>query len=315
MPARLVALTLLICALWASVGVAIKFCLQFAPPLGIAAVRMLIAAIAVGVWMNMRPRCRVDWTHWRPMIIATIFFCLLLTFTHLGFHCTSAARGIVLLNTTPLFVALFASFLEPREPMHFAKASGLALAFAGVVTIFFDRLDHNSVSLLGDGLMVLAAISWSIHTLWTKRAAKGVDPAMLTLVQFAGAAVALSLISLATESRMLWRPTNELIAGILYLALLGTVASWLLWVHVLKRVATSAASAFIFSVPVFGVALSWLLLREPIHRPFIAGACLISLGIMIVTAQVRSTKQSDTSLSVEDPGYFLTHRAGHSRPS
>jgi len=110
----------------------------------------------------------------------------------------------------------------------------------------------------------------------------------LTLVQFASAAVVLSLISLATEPLTLWEPTGELAAGILYLALVGTVVSWLLWVHVLKQVAASAASAFIFSVPLFGVALSWILLGEPINRPFIAGASLISLGIMIISSRVRS---------------------------
>jgi len=151
-PGRFIALTLLICALWASVGVAIKFSLEFAPPLGLAAVRMLVAAIAVWLWVSVRSGSRVGWTHWPSMLIASIFFCLLLAFTHVGFNYTSAARGIVLLNTTPLFVALFATFLEPREPMHVAKAAGLALAFAGVVTIFFHRLDYNGASLLGDGL-------------------------------------------------------------------------------------------------------------------------------------------------------------------
>src|SRR5258705_11938756 len=113
---------------------------------------MLVAAVALWIWVSMRSHSRADWAHWPCVLVATVFFSLLLAFTHVGFSHTSAARGIVLLNSTPLFVALFATFLGPREPMTFVKASGIALAFGGVVTIFFHRLDYSGASVLGDGL-------------------------------------------------------------------------------------------------------------------------------------------------------------------
>jgi drug/metabolite transporter (DMT)-like permease len=287
MAGRLVALTLLICALWASVGIAIKFCLADAPPLGLAAVRMLLAAVALWLWMYMRSSARPDWSHWRVVLTATAFYCLLLSFTHVGFNHTSAARGIVLLNTTPLFVALLANFTAPREPLGAAELAGFALAFAGVVTIFAPHLNEIGDSTLGDVLMVLAAISWSFHTLWMKRAAKDVDPAMLTLVQFIGAATVLSIISLESESLARWQPTARLAAGIFYLALAGTVLAWLLWAHVLKRVAAGTASVFIFSVPLMGVALSWRLLDEAISAQIVVGAGLISIGIVFVNLAPR----------------------------
>jgi drug/metabolite transporter (DMT)-like permease len=287
MTGRLIVVTLLVCALWASVGIAIKFCLAGAPPLGLAAVRMLLAAAALWLWIRVYSPDRLDWTCGRRVLVTTVFYCSLLAFTHIGFNHTSAARGIVLLNTTPLLVALLAHFMAPREPLGVVKVAGLALAFAGVVTIFDRRFDGGGESFLGDGLMVLAAISWSFHTLWTKRVAREVDPAMLTLVQFIGAATVLSIISLASEPFALWQPTAELAAGILYLALAGTVLAWLLWVHVLKHVAASTASAFIFSVPLMGVGLSWLLLDEAITAYVIVGACLISMGIVFVNLALR----------------------------
>jgi drug/metabolite transporter (DMT)-like permease len=285
MPLRFSALTLLICALWASVGVAIKVSLADAPPLGLAAVRMLLAAAALWLWMRARGPVRVDRASRRPVLVATVFYSLLLAFTHLGFGLTSAARGIVLLNTTPLFVALLARVLPPREPLGAAKIAGLATAFAGVVVIFARRLNDGGGA--GDVLMILAAISWSFHILWTKRRAAKVDAAVLTLVQFAGAAAVLGVISLGLEPLARWRPTAELGAGIIYLALAGTALAWLMWAHVLKHVAATTASAFIFLVPLFGVALSWALLGEAMTAQIIAGACLISLGILIVALAPR----------------------------
>jgi drug/metabolite transporter (DMT)-like permease len=70
MPPRFAALTLLTCALWASVGIAIKVSLADAPPLGLAAVRMLLAAVALWPWMRARSPVRVDRAHWRAVLVA-----------------------------------------------------------------------------------------------------------------------------------------------------------------------------------------------------------------------------------------------------
>jgi drug/metabolite transporter (DMT)-like permease len=282
MPGRLIAMTLLICILWGSVGVTIKFCLDnSAPPLGLAAIRMALAAAALWLWMGMRRTTALTWATWRVVIGAAGFYCLLLAFTHIGFNHTSAARGIVLLNTTPLFVAVLANFVAPREPLEFTKLSGLVLAFLGVVIIFARRLDGGG-SLLGDGIMLLAAASWAFQTLWMKRAAREADPTMLNSVQFIAALGVLGAISLATEPVTLWHPTAPVALAIVYLAIAGTVVAWILWSRVLKQVPASTASAYIFTVPLFGVALSWLLLGEPVTLQFAMGAVLVSAGIVIV---------------------------------
>ncbi|MBV8753565.1 MAG: DMT family transporter [Pseudonocardiales bacterium] len=283
MTGRMIAMTLLICALWASVGVAIKFSLDSAPPLGLAAVRMWVAAAALWLWMAPRWPKRSDWATWRVVMVAASFYCLLLAFTHVGFNHVAAARGIVLLNTTPLFVALLANFIMPREPLGFVKSAGLLLAFVGVVAIFAHRLDATGGSAFGEGIMLLAAVSWGFQTLWTKRAARDVHPAALNLIQFIAAAAVLSVVSMASEPIGLWRPTASLAFAIVYLAIAGTVVAWLLWFRVLQQVPASTASAFIFTVPLVGVVLSFLLLGEPITLQFALGAGLVSAGIVVVS--------------------------------
>lgn len=275
-------LTIFICALWASVGIVTKLCLAEAPPFGLASVRMLIAALALWVWIRVNRHGRQDWSCWPILLIATALFSALLAFTHLGFNLTSAASGIVLLNTTPLFVAVVV-FTTSKEPVSLAKIFGLVLAFMGVVTIFADRVGGIGESIIGDAFMLMAAISWSFQILWTKQAANGVDAGMLTLAQFTGAALVLAGLTITTEAPTLWHLTPRLAAGIVYLAIAGTVAPWLLWAHVLKNASASTASAYIFSVPLIGVAMSWFLLGEHISPPFLTGALLVSLGIVVVS--------------------------------
>jgi drug/metabolite transporter (DMT)-like permease len=288
MPLPFAAITIVVCALWASVGIAIKICLVDAPPLGLAAVRMAVAATALWFWLWSRAPVRLTRQQWYPVAITTIFYALLQGFTNLGFEGTSAARGIVLLNTTPLFVAVLAPFIGLREDLTVVKSIGLIVAFFGVVTIFAHRLGGASTA-RGDFFMILAALSWGFHTLWTKRAAKEVDSRTLMLFQIAGAAVPLAILSAGGESISLWHLTPRLALCTLYLALCGTVLSWLLWVHVLKNVAASTASSFIFTVPLFGIVLSWLFLGEAITWQFLAGACLVSVGILVVNYRKAPT--------------------------
>lgn len=294
MSGRYTALLLLICTLWASVGIAIKLCLTDAPPIGLAALRMLLSAAALGLWQLGRARPVLSRARWRPVAITVVCYCSLLIFTHLGFKYTSAARGIVFLNTTPLFVAVLANFIAPREPLRLLTGFGLLLAIAGLLAIFGPSFDANR-PLLGDGLMMVAAVSWAFHTLWTKRAAQDVDPKTLMLLQFIGAAVVLSVISLGSEPLDLWRITPKLVAGAGYLSIAGTVVAWLLWVRVLRSTPAGTASSFIFLVPVIGMVMSWLVLHEAITRQFVVGTSLICAGIIMVNRRGKNLSAAGAS--------------------
>ena len=69
---------------------------------------------------------------------------------------------------------------------------------------------------------------------------------------------------------------------LLYLALLSTVA-FTLWAELLKYNPVGRVAVFGFSIPVFGVALSALLLGEDIFRlQNLAALLLVSLGIIVV---------------------------------
>lgn len=302
MPRRFMVLAMLVCSLWASVGIVIKATLADAPPLGLGAIRMLVSGAVLWAWLTWRSRVGAPsrWigVPWRLVSLATLFYMLLQGFTHTGFNHTSAARGIVLLNTTPLFVAALVHFVAPQERLNAIKLVGIALAFAGVYAIFARSFDAGGTR-LGDLLMLSAALSWSLHTLVTKRAAQRMDSGSLMLVQFLGAGMALALLSAAVEPPSAWHATPKLAAGVAYLAVVGTVVSWMLWVYVLKNVQAGAASSFIFSVPLIGIALSWLLLGERVTLPFIVGALMVSLGITLVNwRRAPTTPTSDPTRAV-----------------
>src|SRR3546814_4137147 len=77
-----------------------------------------------------------------------------------------AGRSAVLAYTTPLWVTLAAIVLLGERPTAF-KLLGLALGFAGVAVLFnplgFDWADPQV--LLGNGMLLAAALAWSVAIL------------------------------------------------------------------------------------------------------------------------------------------------------
>lgn len=286
---RLVGLTLLVCLLWSAVGPAIKAGLSDAPPLGFAAIRMLLAGLALWAWARGRAgTISVEPKEIRPIATTTLFFCALMAAVYTGFVGTTAARGIVFINTTPFIVAVLAHFLPPREPLDLPKILGLLVAFGGIVAIFAEGFgEAPSPTLRGDLLILLAAIFWAFQTLYSKRASVRVNPIALAVWQFLGCAGVLGGISLLAEPARAWRLTPALAIATLYLAIPGTMMGWAIWTTVLQHAEASLAVSFFFTIPILGVFLSWLLLGESIGIRLALGALLVAAGILLVNLPGR----------------------------
>jgi drug/metabolite transporter (DMT)-like permease len=69
---------------------------------------------------------------------------------------------------------------------------------------------------------------------------------------------------------------------VLYQAFLGAVAHvW--WYEGVKTVGPSRAAIFMNLQPIVGVLLAWVMLREAIEWPEVAGGALVLLGVAFTT--------------------------------
>jgi drug/metabolite transporter (DMT)-like permease len=72
--------------------------------------------------------------------------------------------------------------------------------------------------------------------------------------------------------------------SLLYLAFFGTVIGFFWHYEGIAAIGAARASVFINLVPVSGVFLGWLLLREPVNLSIIAGALLVVGGVYLTNA-------------------------------
>ena len=66
---------------------------------------------------------------------------------------------------------------------------------------------------------------------------------------------------------------------IAYLGVISTVLSYVLFAKGIELIGPTAASSYVFLVPVFGVLGGWLLLDEEIGASMILGFALIVIGV------------------------------------
>lgn len=205
-----------------------------------------------------------------------------------GLKYVPAGRSVVLGYTTPLWVTPGA-WLFLREDMPPRRLIGIALGLCGLIFMFnplaFDWSDRQA--LIGNGLLLLSALSWSVSILYV-RAHKWIStPFQLGLWQTLLATVVLTVLALVFEPwpDIHWSPPILLAFG--YNVLIGTVLGFWAMAVVNRSVPATTTSLGILGTPVVGIVGSALVLGETIDLSLIVATAMILTGVTIGTYSRR----------------------------
>lgn len=198
---------------------------------------------------------------------------------YIGLMHTSSVKGAILKSTDVFFIVLLASLVFKTETLSLKKVICCLLGFSGIVIMNLDGLSFN-ISPLGDGLVILSIISYSLSVILTKKFAEGEDPLILCGFQMllGGAVLALSGAVFGGKFDL-----GGLLPIILILSAIYAV-SYCLWTVLLKYNPASRVSINSFSTPLFGVIFSAFLLTEKggVALPnLIISLVLVCLGIIL----------------------------------
>lgn len=287
MPLRHVLLALLVVAIWGFNFVVIKLSVEALPPILAAALRF--AAAAFPAVLFVRPPKTSPWI---VMAFGMAFGLALYGFLNLALAWgMPAGLSSLVLQTQAFFTMVMAFLLLGERPSRF-QIMGAAIAFLGIAVIASERLElTNLLPLL---LVILAAISWGLANVLTKKAGK-VNAVSFTVWGVLAAPVPLLILSLLTEgwpaisaamTQFSWSDAG-LIAFLAYPATLlgGGIWSWLLGRH-----PASVVAPFTLLVPITGLASGYLVLGEMVTPIEVAGGVLVILGLVVTLRKVRASQ-------------------------
>jgi len=283
-----------LCFLWGGNLVSIKISNQGIPPLLAAVARSGVASFLIWVYARSKgegvflPRREL-----KHAVIIGLLFGLEFIFLYWGLVFTHASRGIIFFYTQPFWTAIGAHFLLTGDRLNSGKIGGLAVAFLGLVTVFWSRsVELGPLYWLGDLMQVGGGLAWALTSIYVKRIISGRD---YTHYQTLFAQLFFSIPVLAVAWLVFQRSspialTGPVVGAFLYQALIVAFVSYLAWFWMIHRYSISRLAAFTFLSPLFGVVLSGLILKEPIPLLLWLGLVLVAAGIYLVNRPQRPTK-------------------------
>ena len=272
---------------WSGSWITGKLAVGSAPPLEISTARFVIAA-AVLAAIAIGTRTRLGGGSLWPVVVAGILgYCAYNAFVFVGLTMAPASDGALIVPTTiPVLTALAASFIGER--LTITKLAGFALATIGASLVIAagqtagDELGGRR--LVGDLLMLLGAGCWAVYTVLGTVALRTRSP--IAIVTIAAPIGALSLFPLGFLEKgytdvPAW--SGAVWLNVLYLALVGSVASFILFYWLVRRVGAGVAAMTSYLVPVLTLVMAVVFLGDRPQPVQLVGGVVILIGVRVAT--------------------------------
>ncbi len=273
---------LLLGALWGASFIFIRVAVPELGPVflvelrvGLAAVALVIAAVALGRLQKLRGR-------WKQFfLLATVNAALPFSLISAAELYLTASLAAILNSTTVMFTAIVAA-VWMGDALTTRKILGVLLGTVGVtVLVGWDPVELDLAVLLAVGAMLAASLSYGVAAVYAKRTFVGMPP--LTIAVGQQIAATTIMLPLAAVGIPEVRPSATAILSVLALALLSTAVAYMLYYRLIRNVGPTSTSTVTLLVPIFGLIFGVLLLDEPFGLGTLLGLGIILYSVSLVT--------------------------------
>jgi drug/metabolite transporter (DMT)-like permease len=280
-----------------SAYVGAKLALKGVGPFTTAFLRFLIACIVCwpililthGV-QKIRKK-EILWLIGYGLFQTTFYFAL----QYYGLNFTTADNTALIVNTRPLFVALFAVIFY-RERFTFYQWMAFILAFCGVLIVLYNPgTAYMPNHMFGDFLIVLNALSGAIGIMFGKKLLKIYKPFTLLVYQITIGMIGLLPLALY-ESHGVFEFSQVAWGPIIFLAVFSTCIAQTFFNWGLSKLPVSNTGVYFFIIPVINIILAHFMFGEPTTWLLLLGGALILVGAYFVNFKVQS-KDSPVEIS------------------
>ena len=269
------------------------------PPMTGAWLRYVLTMVLFYAWFAGRALkgSQVNWLPsgrqtWRTLTLIAVTGVLgYQLFFMNGMSLTAAGDASLIITFNPIFTVLLAAPMLGQQITR-RMFLGLFSGFIGVAVVtgwspntdipFDDRI-------LGDFMILLAALCWAMTTNNTKRMMEqrnGEQEAttleIVVWYSLIGTVLLTPLAAWETWQNGIPEPTVNDWYAIIYLAAISTVLAYYWFAIGVEKLGATAAASYIFLMPVFGVLGGVLLLDEKLGWTLFLGFILIVMGVRVV---------------------------------
>ena len=269
--------------IWSSAFFNIKIATYSYGPVTIAFLRILFGAIpVVGLCLFKKIKIEAfskDW-HWFALIgmINLVIPFFLIAY---GVQKVQSNLAAILMASTPLSATVLAHFFTNNEKINYTKIFGVLLGFSGIVFLFSDNILINDNNFLSALIIFFASTFYVIGGLLTLKISNKKNENVTASILIWGT-IFLIPITAFTEKPWNLNPSIDSTISVIYLGVVATGLAWLLRFRILKNNGLVFQAQVAYLIPIFGIILSYIFLKEIITPKVLVAAVAIIVGIYFV---------------------------------
>ena len=273
----------LLALIWASAFFNIKIATYSFGPITIAFLRVFFGSIPLLIICFYR-KIKIeafskDWI-W---FAAIGFINLVLPFFLIAYGIKNIQSNLaaILMASTPLSATILSHFFTKNEKINLLKSIGILLGFSGILFLFTDKILFNENNIWSVLIILLASTFYVVGGVLTLKISNKSNENVTTSIMI-WAMIFLLPLTLFFEQPWNLSPRLDSTISLIYLGVFATGIAWLLRFHILKNNGLVFQAQVAYLIPIFGVILGFLFLKEEITLKVIISLITIIIGIYIV---------------------------------
>lgn len=260
-------------------------------PTEIFVYRSAIAYIGLLIFSKFK----IDFWGWRDELLA--FLCgltggaMYFVLQNIALKLTLLSDVVIVIAINPLLTTILAALFLKDEHFSLKILLSSMVAFTGVAVVTLrDGLVWGD-GLLGNVLAFLAALSWAVYCIILKRVqGRHSTLAITRKVMIYGTICALPVMFSEPMSSLSTLLRSDVLANMLFLALICSMAAFLIWNFVIKKIGAIRSSNYLYLDPVISIIIGVIVLHERVGIVAVVGCTLVLLGVIMVEKTSRNHK-------------------------
>ncbi len=291
---------------WGSTFLAIRIGVREVPPFLLAAIRFLVAGLALYLWMRFRGEPSPSARQWMSALcLAVLIFVLDYGLLFWAEQRVPSGIAAVMMATIPVFMALSEIVFLGTQRFTFRLVLALLIGIGGVAVLVSRSLSLGGAPIDRTGALALivASISWSLAAAFSRKLPLPSSKVMSSGAQMLAGGVLLTLTSLglgefrgfhpAAVSRAAW-------LSLLYLIVAGSIVAFTAYVWLIHHESPTKVGTYAYVNPVVAVLFGYLFGGEPLGARTVLGTVFVLVSVLVITT-TRASKPV-TQLVAEDAG-------------
>ena len=198
-----------------------------------------------------------------------------------GVKSVQSNLAAILMSTTPLSSTILGHFYTKNEKFNFIKTFGILIGFSGIIYLFSDNLlidDNNFISALA---ILLGSTCYVIGGVLTLKISNKKNENVTGSILIWAIIILIPLASFIEQPWSL-KPSMGSTISLMYLGVVSTGLAWLLRFRVLKTNGLIFQSQVSYLIPIFGMILGYIFLKELITSKVVVSLLAVLVGLYFV---------------------------------